>query len=503
MKSPNLLRIMLVFLVVLIIVAGWNAFGRPGWPLSKSPSVPAGSSGNASPSPSPSPPVQLTLPATMTVAGTQWGVSTCYIGASEGSSRFNIADLQNLGINTYRIYGGMSRWEAQDDSKVYGLPTIAQIKQNPNVINWSWWDHIMTNPPKGSDYWWDPKQPEWHGNARTLFSTLDAANIRIMIAFRNQDDQHNPAWIANPLVTTADWNEWWEHVFATVYWLNVRNHYNINDFEIGNEPNIKEQGWMGTEQQYFTFARYTYDAISYVYQTYLPGTAYHVYAPTNADGTWPLDALKQIPQYFDSVDVHYYSPDIRSYVERVHSWMNKTNTANKPLWLTEWGSYTNQYTSEPFGITLINNLIYGSSPGQDYVYGSDIFSLYDFDTTPTGLIRYTGVPRTDYYALRMGIRALQGCRPTYQSMTNTNALLAITTKDTSGNLYLLMTNQNSKANYSVTANLSSLLLNSTGTVWQFDTAHMDTVTGKQSVQNGQATFTIPASGALLIKFAHP
>ncbi|NJM63444.1 MAG: hypothetical protein HC849_30005, partial [Oscillatoriales cyanobacterium RU_3_3] len=25
--------------------------------------------------------------------------------------------------------------------------------------------------------------------------------------------------------TEADWNEWWEHVFATVYWLNVRNDY--------------------------------------------------------------------------------------------------------------------------------------------------------------------------------------------------------------------------------------------------------------------------------------
>ena len=92
--------------------------------------------------------------ATVTVSGTQWGVSSAYLGANEGSSGFNIADLQDLGINTYRIYGGMSRWEAQDDDGVYGSPTIDQIKANVNVINWSWWDNIMTNPPNGTDYWW-------------------------------------------------------------------------------------------------------------------------------------------------------------------------------------------------------------------------------------------------------------------------------------------------------------------------------------------------------------
>ena len=46
--------------------------------------------------------------ATITVSGTPWGLSTCYIGATEGNVRFNIADLQAAGINTYRVYGGMS-----------------------------------------------------------------------------------------------------------------------------------------------------------------------------------------------------------------------------------------------------------------------------------------------------------------------------------------------------------------------------------------------------------
>ncbi|MGB7891001.1 MAG: hypothetical protein WCF82_03620 [Microcoleus sp.] len=46
---------------------------------------------------------------TIKSSGTAAGVSTRYIGAVEGNINFDIKDLQDLGINTYRIYGGMSR----------------------------------------------------------------------------------------------------------------------------------------------------------------------------------------------------------------------------------------------------------------------------------------------------------------------------------------------------------------------------------------------------------
>jgi hypothetical protein len=452
----------------------------------------------------PTPVVRAT--ATLSVDGSQWGVSTCYIGAVEGSSRFNIADLQDLGINTYHLYGGMSRWEAQNDSGIYGVPTINQIKANPNVINWKWWDNVMTNPSQGSDYSWSPATPRWNGNARTLFSTLKAAHIRVIISLRNQDDQGEPKWVNNPPTTTADWNEWWEHVFATVYWLNVRNDYDINDFEISNEPNISQQGWKGSEGQYFTFAQYTYDAISYVYHKYLPGRAYYVYAPATSQGRsgapWPKDVIYDIPSYFNSMAFHLYDSSINNYVEQVHAWMNEAGRSNYPVWLTEWGTYTsNKYNSVPFGISLINNLISGSRPGNEYVYGSQIFSLYDWGRAALGLISYTGVRRPDYYAMRMGIRALQGCRPTNQSTTSSSALQAITTKDTAGNIYLLVTNQDSSSWYDVDADLSSLTSTGSGTMWQFDAGHMDTIVGHPTLKNGHLRFTIPADSALLMKFA--
>ena len=440
---------------------------------------------------------------TVVVSGVQWGQSTCYIGAVEGSSGFDVADLKDLGINTYRIYGGMSRWEARNDSGVYGSPSIDQIKANSDVINWFWWDTIMTNPPDGSDYWWTNAGPLWYGNASTLFSSLKTANIRPIVALRNRDDQYNPSWAPNPPTTQADWNEWWEHVFATVYWLNVRNDYNVNDFEVHNEPNSVSQGWAGNHAQYVRFLQYTRDAIDYVYTKYLPGRTYHLYAPDAESGsTWPSAVLQQSAPLFDSLDVHNYDADISAYVRQAHSWLNALGLAKYPVWMTEWGSYgaDDKYSSVPMGISLINNLIRGSRPGNDYVYGSHIFSLYDYGTTPLGLISSDGTRRVDYYAVRMAIRALQGCRPTYESIANNANLFAITTKDAKDGSFFLVTNQDSQKVDIITVDLSALITQGKGTIWQFDAQHSDQVVGSTMINNGQMTLTVPAMGALLVKF---
>lgn len=499
MKSTT--RLLALFSVLLVVLVLLNAlpFIEKQWALAtKGQSSASPGAGNASPlSPTST---MVALPDTLLVSGKPWGKSTCFIGATEGSSRFSIADLQDLGVNTYHIYGGMSRWEAHDDSSAYGYPTMQQIKANPNVINWKQWDSVMTNPPDGSDYSWEPP-PRWQGNARALLSQLQAAHMRIVLTLRNRDDQHQPSWSPDPPRTTADWNEWWEHVFATVYWLDVRNHYDVTDFEIHNEPNIPGQGWIpeATETEYDTFARYTNDAISYVFHTYLPGTAFHTYAPATSNSTWPRDVLHTIPHYFDSMDIHIYG-DFRAGVQQVHGWMNQAGYGNEPLWVTEWGSYKHQYTSEPFGVTLLNNMIYGSFPGNDYVYGSDIFALYDFATNADGLIDYKGNRRVDYYAVCMGIRALQGWRTTYQSVIGNRHLLAITTADGNKNIYLLVTNLDSNASHTIDANLSALLTSASGTMWQFDATHQDAIIGRPALVNGYVTLTIPASGAVLVKF---
>lgn len=439
--------------------------------------------------------------ASLNVSGSQWGRSTCYIGATEGSSRFSLADLLDLGINAYHVYGGMSRWEAKDDSQVYGVPTIAQIRANPNVINWSWWDNVMTNPSEGSDYWWVKASTAWQGNARTLFGDLQSAGIRVILDLRNRDDKNNPAWSPDPPITAADWNEWWEHVFALVYWLNVRNHYNINDFEVQNEPDSPWQGWHGTLRQYKLFMQYTKDAINTVYKKYLPGRTYHLYGPvTQGESRWPAALMQQ--GSITSVDIHDYSSNISPYVKRVHEWMNAEGYEHAPLWLTEWGSIAeNAYSSAPFGIVLLNNLMRGSRPGNEYIYGSTVFALYDYASKALGFISASGQRRLDYYALRMGIRAFQGCRPTYQSITSTDNLLALATRNPDGSYSLLITNQSWQQPYTIGVKLSALMLKGNGTIQRFDAQDPDTNAGPVQIVNGYTTVTLPPSGAVLLTCA--
>jgi hypothetical protein len=442
---------------------------------------------------------------TIQISSIPSGVSTRYIGAAEGNVNFDLNDLQDLGVNTYRIYGGMSRWEAQDDDKVYGWPSISQIKANPNLINWDWWDNVMTNPPNGSDYWWSgPPGTVWQGNARTIFSTLKQANIRPVVTIRNVDNSNNPAWAQqlNPPRTEADWNEWWEHVFATVYWFNVRNDYRVDEWEIHNEPDNLEQGWRGTQADYFQLVKVAKDAIDYVYKTYLPGRTYHVHAPvTVGDSRWPFDALQQIPTYFDSINIHDYTSDISKYTQRVHGWMNSNGHSNSPIWLGEWGTYTTGYADVPFAISLIKNMIRASQPGSNYIYGSHIFSLYDWGTEKgfQGLVGADGKRLVSYYAVRMGIRALQGGRSTFLTSTSHADLTAMTTKDSSNNVYLIVANSGQQS-YTVDANFSQLITSGTGTLWEFSSQMMDKIVSKPVLNKGQVILNIPANAAILIEF---
>ena len=56
------------------------------------------------------------LVANVRVRSTPVGISTRYIGACEGNVNFDLADMTDLSINTYRIYGGMSRWETDESA---------------------------------------------------------------------------------------------------------------------------------------------------------------------------------------------------------------------------------------------------------------------------------------------------------------------------------------------------------------------------------------------------
>lgn len=431
------------------------------------------------------------------------GISTRYIGACEGNINFDPEDLQNLGINTYRIYGGMSRWEPQDDDGRYGYPSISQIKENPELIPWQHWDAVMSNPETGSDYAFsgNPEQL-WQGSAKTIFETLKQHKIRPVLTIRNTDPGWNPDWALrlNPPRTHADWNEWWEHIFATVYWLNVRNDYQVDDFEIHNEPDNREQGWGGNQEDYFNLLAVAQDAIAHVYKTYLPSRDYHIHAPKTVGGSsWPKETLIRHSNDFNVINVHNYDLDVSPYIRQVRNWMKGTIQARSPIWIGEWGTYTGGYNDLNFSLNLIKNLIRMSQPGDTYIEGSHLFSLYDWGKKPVfeGLIDRDGKRRLSYYAFRMGVRALQGGHQVLHSESSDSTLMTITTLDESGNIFVLVVNSQSQPRQ-VEVKLSDLNRPKHLKIWEFSQTHLDTVIAEKSVSK-VISLSVPAYSSQLLK----
>ena len=434
----------------------------------------------------------VTAPAaTITVSGQQWGVSTRYIGATEGGDGFSVADFRDLGINTYRLWAGMSRWEPEDDDGVYGSPTIAEIKADPNIIPWSVWDQAMD-------------AVGWGGvSTRTLLGSLKSAGILPVVTVRNRDNDHLPLWAPDPPRTQEDWNEWWEFVFATVYWINVRNDYRVEDWQVHNEPDNPPQGWSGSEAEYFEFVRQTADAINYVYATYLGNRPHRIYGPVNCNAYNWSDTFANVGDCLDVWDFHIYGyvEDFTYQPAYAHGVLTSLGQGEKPIWVSEWGTCcVNRYRDPAFANVVARCLIQGSRPGNDYVYGSHIFSMYGWG----GGIWETGIIASDgrtpsYYAMRLATRALQGARPTYESTCSDENLLAIATRDR-GHIYLLV-NNNAPAAVPVEADLSQLAKDGVGKMWQFDATHNDAVMGRPGLARGRVSFTVPGTGTVLLRFA--
>ncbi|MHC4480196.1 MAG: hypothetical protein ACYS1C_04415 [Planctomycetota bacterium] len=421
----------------------------------------------------------------------RWGVSTRYIGANEGQDGFDIADLLDCGINSYRILGSMNRFEPEDDDGVYGSPSIEEIKANPSVIPWERWDAVMdgpTHPESGLDL-----------SSRQLFEQLAAAGISPLVTLRNRDDNMDPSWSPAVPQTDADWNEWWEHVFALVYWLNVRNDYRVDDFEVLHAPDVPEQGWTGTQQQYFELLRRTQEAVSHVYATYLPGRNYRLHAPVAelpATG-WVLPTLRDAGDAFNCLNVHWGIEDHRGLIRLMHSRLAAGQHPSYPLWISQWGTYGVSYDRHDVALMILRNIFQGNFPAHDYVYGSNLFSLYAWGGR-WGLLQADGRRTAGYYALRMACRALQGGRPTFQVTSSDPVLEAIATKGPHGRLHLLVLTWSSSSSYRVVADVSGFLTSGRGVVWEFSRNSPDRQVGTANVEKGYSFFDVPADGAVLV-----
>ncbi|MHC5033884.1 MAG: hypothetical protein ACYTFZ_02455 [Planctomycetota bacterium] len=430
--------------------------------------------------------------ASVIVSAAQWGISTQYIGACEGNARFDIGDLTDCGINTYRLFAGMPRFEPEDDDGVYGSPSIAEIKADVDIIPWERWDEVMDGPVF----------PGLEVTLKQAFNDLKDAGIRTVVCLRIQDNDRLPEWVRPVPATEADWNEWWQHVFSVAYWLNVRNDYGVDDYEILQEPDSPNQGWVGTREQYVEVVRQARDALDHVYRTYIPDRMCRLHAPAVAEARaeWAAPTLREIGPQVDCLSVHCHINEHDSVPLEMHQAIEEGGRLGTPLWISQWGNYMRSWDEPIMAADLVGALILDSRPGNSHVDGSHVFSLYDWGNM-WGLVHGDGTRTPSYYAMRLACRALQGGRPTFETTCESEDLLAITTKDADGGVNLLMANSSPWTAYQVTADLSSLLSGGRGSVRQANAEVYDEVIGQvELTDDGACRVEVPAQSAVLLQF---
>jgi hypothetical protein len=434
---------------------------------------------------------------TVTVTATPAGLTELSIGAVEGCARFATSDLTDLGINNYRIYAGMSRVEPEDDDGVFGWPSISEIKANPNIINWAAWDYQFHRP---DSYHWSAGCPAYaQTSLHDMLLALKQNNILPIITVRPVDNNSLPQWAQalNPPTTPEGRNEWWEFVFAWVYWANVRNNLEVHDWQVHNEPDNNRQGWGGNLADYIEFTRLTHDAIKYVYDTFLPGKSFRLYAPVSTHANeWITQSIIQNDGIIDVIDWHRYGPPA-SEAQQIHGWIAQYDSDGvlEPLYLSEWGSWRGQYNGVGdalnYAVQLADHNIDAS-----YIAYSSIFPLYDWTSQMTGLVSPDGTRRETYWAFRLMTRGLQGGKQEYavtHAIPSQQNVTPIAAKDqATGTLYVMVINKGQQ-NHTITLDLSAHAMTGTVTYRQYSASVKDAVTGTAQLSNGRVTFSLPKS----------
>lgn len=408
------------------------------------------------------------------------GKSPKYIGANEGGI-FDVKDLVDCGINCYRIWTSMAELEWVDDDGVYGWPTIAEIKTNPDIIDWTYWDSVFSCPR-----WSYSASPISFG---TIIDKCVTHNIEPILVLRNRDQNGWPPWTPNPPTSAADWNEWWEYCFAIAYWCNIRNHFGITHFQVLNEPDIISKGWGGDTIDYVLMAQYATDACGFA--NTIAGLPVHIHAPVTANYRSPYIpySLRHADSLIDVLDYHTYAENITPSIQTVAQIIKDLNFDNilEPIWVSEWGTYNSIYDSLPRALLTAQQLL---DFARGRVSGLTIFMFYDWGSMK-GLIDNFGNLTETYYVYRLMCRGLIGEKEMLYFQPDSLYNFIIIRDDSS--FCFIVVNLNDTLN----VDLKEAGINSGSVViYQYSASIKDSITDSLTFSNGRLSIFAPKNTVL-------
>ncbi len=435
----------------------------------------------------------------VTVHDTVVGTSPSYLGGNEGGA-FRTSDLVDCGVNLYRIWATMGELEYYDDDWVaagypgwptydsvyYGVPTIAGVKADVNLVPWAIWDDAFTRAR------WTTAAP-----FKDVLDGCVAAGAEPLLVLRTKGPGEGWIdWVPNAPDGADFWEEWWEYCFAVAYWCNVRNSYNVTRFQIHNEPDLAGQGWQGTQAQYVQLIEYARDAL--VFANTLAGLPVYLHAPmvSNYSSSYISYSLDNADSSIDVVDYHVYDKyhSLPTSIQTVKQTIIDHNTdgIEEPVWISEWGDLDLNYNTQTRGLLTARQLYQMAAGG---VEGSAIFMFYDWGSDESGLIdETTFTPYDSYYAFRLMLRGLQGGRDILQADLSEPSERIMVTREGDTVCVLAV-----EVGDEVGVDISSLA-GGTGPsdLYTYNAAFKDQTSGVPVVSDGTFSFTAPTEAALCL-----
>jgi hypothetical protein len=455
------------------------------------------------------PPIVVSEDASLTVSKAVLGKTTQYIGATEGGF-FDVDDLADCGINTYRIWIGMSDVEYCDDNDPrgydwgcdqtgntqYGLPISDTIKANPDVIAWEDWDAHVNDP---AYRWRTESNPDTAYGA--MVDQLTDQNILPVLCLRNRDESNRPNWAPEPAFDGDAIKEWWQYCFAVAYWFNVRHDYGVTHFQIHNEPDLSTQGWHGNQAQYADLVRIAHDAIKTANDT--AGIDTVIMAPVESQAPFPrtytyiADVFDQADSDIHLADFHWYHmdgtyplSDLEASIDDVNAQLASHNPdgLTEPLWVSEFGNFSLpcKYDTMLEALRTARQLLLFSRKG---VQGVHLFPFYDWGTT-CGLVGEDGEKTETYYAYRLMVRALVGGKDRLAFTASGLGDDVMVTRDRQ-RIYVIVIDGDG----TIDVDLSALGVDAgTATIREYGSSHKDAIVGTSTISAGRFFFDTPSTG---------
>ena len=460
------------------------------------------------------PPGTLSQDAWIAVSKSVIGKTTQYIGATEGGF-FDIDDLADCGITTYRIWIGMSDVEYCDDNDPrgydwgcdqtgntqYGLPISDTIKADPDTIDWEGWDVHINDP---SYRWRTGYNPDTA--LGDMVGLLMEKNILPVLCLRNRDQFDWPDWAPEPAFDEDAVNEWWQYCFAVAYWFNVRHDLGVTHFEIHNEPDLSAQGWHGSQAQYVTLIQVARDAIRAAND--IAGINTVILAPVESQSPFPrtysyfAGVFDDADTEIDAADFHWYHmngtyplSDLDAAIDDVATQLAAHNPDGvlEPLWVSEFGNFSSpcKYDTIDEALLTARQLLLFSREG---VQGVHIFPFYDWGTT-CGLVNGNGSKTETYYAYRLMARALAGGKDRLDVAVAGLGDDVMVTRDFH-NIYVIVFDGDG----TIDVDLSAVGVDvGTATIREYSSTRKDEIVGTATISSGRFSFAAPSAGVTVVE----